>query len=299
MVFSVSVWADESNNKIRIGVIDQKTHKIKKISEVTIDEYIAGVISREIPDSWPVELKKAFTVCIRSWVYSNRERHKEEGFDFCNLTHCQAWERYDLKKDKYNLNSILEETADKYLFYKGRVVSGFYHSTCGGCTALAHDVFIEEYVPNLKARWDGPPKDHNCKDSPHYIWNSFISNADIEKIIKKILKRNISFEYIYISQRDRLGKRAKRITIVLDKGIKIIKAYDFWMAAGGILGWNMIKSTYFDIVKKDDGYLFIGHGNGHGIGLCQWGAKKLADNGYGWEKILKYYFPKCRITSRK
>lgn len=300
IVFSSScAAADEMPGFVKVGIVDLKTHRVKKIVNVPLNEYVAGVISKEVPNAWPNEAKKALAVLVRSWVYSNKERHSNEGFDFCNLTHCQSWQNYDLKKDRNNIKSIIQEIGTAVLEYKGKAISGFYHSTCGGSTALAQDVFMEEYLPYLKAKWDGPPKNHNCKESPHYSWNSFITNKDIAKLLRKVIKRDTKFDFIYISQRDKLGKRAKRITVVLDKGIKLIKAYDFWMAAGEILGWNMIKSTYFDLVRKDDGYLFIGHGNGHGIGMCQWGAKKLAEEGLGYERILRFYFPKCTLLSRQ
>lgn len=281
---------------IKLGIVNPKTQKVEKIVKLSLEEYIAGVLTREIPGDWPEELKKAQAVLIRTYALKNMKRHAKGGYNLCNLTHCQAWQDYKLGTKKEEIRSLVKATKGQVLMYKGKLVQPFYHSTCGGYTALAEDVFMQESLPYLRAGFDGFQGKPNCVDSPHYKWKSFLKEAEVFKIAEKILKRKVNFYDIEIHTRGKMKKRAKRMCFVGAEGDLFSNAYDFWMAAGQMFGWNIIKSTYFSVSQNRYGYDFTGHGNGHGLGMCQWGAMKLAKMGYDYKKILRFYFTKVKIV---
>jgi stage II sporulation protein D len=72
---------------------------------------------------------------------------------------------------------------------------------------------------------------------------------------------------------------------------KKLDAYPFWLKLGASFGWSEVKSLNFSVKKEGDRFVFTGKGMGHGVGLCQWGARKMALDGSNYRKILSHYFP--------
>ena len=131
-------------------------------------------------------------------------------------------------------------------------------------------------------------KKHNCANSPHYRWHYFISM----KNLKKILKEGVIGELKVLVKQGRVSSLAYNDG---NNSGKKIAASRFISRAGRLLGWNAIKSNYFFIRKTKGGYLFRGRGLGHGIGLCQWGAYKLALEGKMHLDILRFYYDNAKI----
>ena len=63
-----------------------------------------------------------------------------------------------------------------------------------------------------------------------------------------------------------------------------------------ILGYSNLKSTWFEVELKGSEITFRGKGYGHGVGMCQWGAKGMADHGHSYEAILKHYYPDAKLA---
>ena len=124
-----------------------------------------------------------------------------------------------------------------------------------------------------------------CMDSPHFLWNYQLDGEQMGKILDILGFSGSRVLSLEILQRN----ESKRVLQLAIKGGKA------WIEISGkefrrLLGYDQIRSTNF-IVKENQGvYSFAGLGWGHGVGLCQWGAKGMAEGGMNYRSILKYYY---------
>lgn len=270
-----------SNSYIKIGnrryrgffEIRRQGGGLLVINIVDMEEYLPGIIRREISTDWPMEAIKTQAVLARTYALVN-QKHKTEGFDLCSDVHCQVYGGMEAE-DRVAILAC-SATKNEVLCYNEKPAPVYYHACCGGLISDIRDVWGPS-LPYLKSMVCP-----YCQASPHYNWQCNLSYANIAK------KLGIS----RVSRVERTGQgRAKEVVIHHEEGKKVIKANDF----RNMFGSNLIKSTYFEIDQTWDGIRLIGKGWGHGVGLCQWGAKGMAGRGADYEEILSFYFPGCFI----
>lgn len=238
------------------------------------------------------EYIKAQAVCARSYAMSASGKHKEDGYDFCDSTCCQAINGKPMRAD---LVRIIKSTAGEYLCYKNKIIPAFYHSTCGGVTADSEDVFLEQ-INGIVSVKDTLCKKDLCAYSPHYTWKFIIGKDKLRDILNNC-GVNVGNYLPDIQITMVKNGRVKKMKFFGTK-TKTISGYDFYLLMGNKLGWGCIESTFFGVKKEKDNFIFTGRGLGHGIGLCQYGAFNMAQLGYNYKDILKHYFPLAEIKGR-
>lgn len=267
-----------------------------------IDEnsYIHSILVNEMPSSWHKEALKAQAVVTRSYIRKNMGRHKDRGYDFCDITHCQVYKGKTLSKNA--VKYAVTETNNEILQNNKKVIEALYHSTCGGNTANNEDIWINnEPIAYLR----GVPCKVNkinecfCSKSPHFKWNFSINIRKLEETLKKTFKPNSEetgkLMNIIIQDVSDSG-RVRKVNLIFQNQSFSITGYDFYLALGRNLGWHLLKSTCFIIKNRGNEYVFSGKGLGHGLGMCQWGAKAMAESGIQYKDILKHYFANSEIT---
>ncbi len=266
---------------------------VNRIDEYT---YIYSVLVNEMPISWSMEALKAQTVLIRTFTRRNLNRHKKDGYDFCDLTHCQVYKGVPTHNSK--LLDIIQQTTQEVLTYKGEIAEVFYHSTCGGMTANNNDIWIMGAPrPYLRSQRDQDRGQVFCKKSPHYSWSFEIKKEKLREVLNKVFSDGESlgnFLDLDIYEKTSSG-RVKYLLCNFSNGEKQISGYKFYLVLGKWLGWHLLKSTMFSIEETNGLYRFNGRGLGHGVGMCQWGAKGMAEQGYTYREILSHYFPQTKI----
>ena len=105
------------------------------INFVNINDYVAGVVGREMSASWPIEALKAQAVCARSFAIRSFNKHSSHGFNLCATQDCQAYQ--GIKGESESTIRASEETKDEVLTYEGKVAEALYSSSSGGATAYA------------------------------------------------------------------------------------------------------------------------------------------------------------------
>ncbi|HRP69502.1 MAG TPA: SpoIID/LytB domain-containing protein [Turneriella sp.] len=181
-----------------------------------------------------------------------------------------------VKKGDSAARVAVVETHDEVLYYGAQLAETFFHSSCGGTLASAEEVWGKN-VPYLKIQsssW--------CSTAPVYKWQVKIPYTEIGRRLK--LK---GVKAMRIVERSK-SKRVKTIQITTARGTKKIRGDKFRMALGAI----KVRSTFFGVAQKGSAVILTGRGFGHGVGLCQWGAKLQADkHGTHYRRILEHYFP--------
>ncbi|MBL7685407.1 MAG: SpoIID/LytB domain-containing protein [Deltaproteobacteria bacterium] len=303
------------------------------IEEIPLEEYVRGVLESEIPYGFPLEALKAQAVLIRTFALAHLDRHAKEGFSLCDLTHCQV---YGGRNQNYRiLEQAVKQTKSLILAYQFKPVEAVYHSTCGGHTSAFHQVFGGKEIPYLMGVSDqmtltpknpivqnsskDPPinqtsdKRHSteskkfteakiesyCKNSPHSIWENRISLHEMSEILKKTeMNPKGEIQNMRISEQEPQQGRAFALSIEGKRHFEV--RINQWMSAiGRVLGWSRIKSNWFEVKIENGEAVFRGHGLGHGVGLCQWGARGMAEAGKKFDEILFHYFPGTNLIEKE
>ncbi len=273
--------------------IDIENNELRIINEVPLEKYLCSVVACELVSD-KMEAVKAQAIVARTFAYKNLGRHKAKGYDFCDLTHCQVYKGSSYERE-YSIKAV-ESTSNEVITYKGEIAEAFYHSTCGGLTSEPLEIWGSSSYPYLISIADCSPsgKDY-CSNSPHYRWGCYINDDEMYYALKQNDKTNPGdyLTSLEVFERGDSGRVTK--VIIRGENTHIISGSKFRNSVCRVLGWGEIKSTDFDIQDSEYGYYFTGKGLGHGIGLCQWGAKSMAKEGYDAYQIIHFYFPRTKL----
>jgi len=204
--------------------------------------------------------------------------------------------------ERESTNRAVEETKNTVLLYSGDLAEMFYYSTCGGQTEASGNIFSKD-LPYLQSVRDGNPP--YCSINPGFSWTESYSGKDIISMLASaglIGNSNASFTSIEIEDRFPSG-RVKTLAVYYNDGSESnhaeingqkIRSVIRSKTTGGIL-----KSLNFEISSTGSGnwaeIKVIGKGNGHGVGLCQWGAIGQSRAGRNFKQILEHYFPGTKL----
>lgn len=286
-----------------------------------LEDYVAGVIANEIGSKAPLEAMKAQAVAARTHAVSLllSNSHKKDGYDLCNATHCQVY------KGKYRQNETVRlaasSTASEILIREGRVADATYHSCCGGRTDSSKAIWDGAPLPHLGGvlcdeaaaglnladeadarRWileETAEKGNSAWEASALAWSRQLKRRELAKNVGLA-----DIDHLVINRRGASG-RITDITFHGEKAVRLTSEYRIRQAFGGA------KSSFFYIeggfVTTDNGGVVIyppetvsikGRGSGHGVGMCQVGALKMARAGDDHLQILSHYYPGTEISTQ-
>lgn len=271
-----------------IKVCIKKNGCIHVINTLDIEEYVMGVLSKEMDSGWHEEALKAQAVVSRTFALymASESRKKNLPYDIENSIFHQVYDKTDCK----TLEKAVKETKGEILTYNGKIVPVFFHSNCGGRTAKSSDVWggYYEHITSVE--------DPYCINTPYSFWERSFSQKDLSRIFGVS-----SLEEITIEDKDASGRIISLRLKGKDDKIIRLTGHRFRMMVneGENVTFNnpdIIPSTNFNVRKEGMSFIFTGKGYGHGVGMCQWGAKKMAEKGFGYREILKHFFPNMEIS---
>jgi len=249
------------------------------INLVDAESYVAGVINQEIDSAWPEAAVDAQSVLARSYALKRSKERADQNYDLDRTVHDQVYGGL-AAEDEFSRASA-KRTRGRVLSYKGKTAWGLYHSCCGGRTELPSQVWNGEDRPYQKSVECG-----NCQDSPRYFWRFPEQGSVSGGRLSSILSIGPPVENVEIAETTLTGRAG---TLIITAGGKSYRfsGNDFRKR----VGYEKVRSTLFQVDREDGGFVFRGSGAGHGVGMCQWGAKELAEKGHSTEEILEFYFP--------
>lgn len=257
-----------------------KSGGLTAVNIVPVDDYLRSVVPEEMPTDWPAEALKAQSVAARSFSLASRGRHASEGYDLCTTTHCQLYT--GTAAEKTASTAAVRATRGEVLTYGGKPIEALFHTDSGGMTESSENVW-GSHVPYLRT-----VRDAQIKTLP---WTKTITRADLERklaakghAIGKVRSIALSPLAIGRAAKDRTASgRVKTMTVKGTKGAATLSGTT-WRSLLGL------KSTLFDAKLTKDAVTFTGYGSGHGLGISQWGAKRLAETGKSYADILHHYY---------
>jgi SpoIID/LytB domain protein len=255
------------------------------IQALPLETYVARVLAGEAARDSPAAALDVLAITIRTFALGNRDRHRADGFDLCDETHCQV-----VRTASAATTRAAQTTAGQMLMRNGVIASVFYSASCGGHTEIPSNVWPgADDPPYLPSNGDAA-----CGGAP--AWEAELDQADLLRAFRAAGFRGDRFRDLRIASRNQSG-RVARLGI---KGLtpSEISGQDLRVVVGRTLGWQHIKSTAFALHREGGAYRFNGHGSGHGVGLCVIGSTNLAARGIEAPAILAKYFPGADITTR-
>lgn len=262
---------------------------VTAVDEVGVEEYLEGVLPKEMSPDWPLEALKAQAVVARTFALKNLGKYSAEGFDLTGDQRSQVYSGLDVESER--VRRAVRETAGEVLVYGGALLPAHYHSCCGGKTLSPTAVWGGASAPKPLAG----VKDRHCRASPHFQWSAYFATDDILAALNQDRFTAARLEWIRPGPRD-AGGRLQAVRLRLDGRTHELPFKDLRR----LLGAGDLKSPQvWRIVARRKGFEFIGRGYGHGVGLCQWGARGLAEGGRAYRQILAHYFPGAAVSRRE
>lgn len=268
--------------QLRVYIAEQGS-----IQTMNFEDYIAGVVAAEMDPDWPVQALAAQAIKARTFTLQkiseqgtlpNRDAHASS-----NIEEFQA---YDASRINDNVREAVRLTRGMVAVYEGDFVRSWFHAYCGGITATpsAGLNFQDEDPPYLK------PVENPCRDyvdEDQEFWSATFSKGQIRSAVRSITNQDPGD---FGSMRIATEENGRAVTFKV--GEVEVSAPELRLA----LGSTVMRSTWVDPPEISGGSVkFSGRGYGHGVGMCQWGAKGWAEEGRSAEEIVKSFFPGVNI----
>lgn len=271
-------------------------HKTGEIKTVNLEEYLMGVVPAEMPPSFNLEALKAQAVAARTYIINRTgvENETHKNASVCtDSTHCKAymsdedsrvkWGSEWDKSYRFKIEKAVLETKGKIITYMDEPISAVFHSTSSGKTENSEDVW-QNALPYLRSVVsEGEEK------SPRFNSEVVISTDDFKNKMTELdgqvnLGNNPEKWIGNITYNDSGSVKNIHIGSGIYKGTQIRNTFG-------------LRSSNFKITVNEGKIIFSVTGNGHGVGMSQYGANHAAENGYTYEQILKKYYTGVEIKN--
>ena len=268
-----------------------------KVEEVKLDDYIACVVSAEMPVSYDIEALKAQAVVARTYtIYKITTSSKHKNADICDKsTCCQAWiskedrlKKWEEKEREDNWNKIItavNDTIGKIITYEGKPINAFFHANSGGKTQIPFYVWGGTGYPYLQV----------VETAGEDAYSQYSSEAKFtkEEFINKIKEEHKDFEIDFDKEKCiEITKRDESDRVVT---VKIGNLNLSGVETRTLLG---LRSANFTVEISDNEIKFKVIGYGHGVGMSQTGADALAKQGKNYEEIIKHFYVGVEIMDK-
>lgn len=250
-----------------------------EIYNMTLNDYLIGVVSCEMPALFNDETLKAGAVAARTFYmynYLNNKEYVAKSSDQCFISKEKMKDNWKENYEKYydKISSAVINTDNEIITYNDEIIHSYYFSMSNGYTENASYVFNESkpYLVSVSSSWE--------KSLNSYEKELFVSKEEV----KSKLNLNVNDFDITIKSRSESG-RVHEVEVLG----KVYSGIFFRKTFG-------LRSTDFDVNKNGEGFVFITRGYGHGVGMSQYGANMMAKEGYSYDEILSYYYKGTKLS---
>ncbi len=274
------------NGKSYRGTIELRNKKggLLVINDLNLEEYLQGVVAAEIPHDWEFEALKAQAVASRTYALYQKQISAGRPYDIVATVDGQVYSGKGGERE--SAVRAVRETEGMVLTYQGKIIPAFYHASCGGHTESAWELWGLD-APYLRG------VECDCQRISKYgAWEKRISTGVLASALAKQgyrLKKISRVEIVGITA----AGRVKQVDIHHAGGVARVPAETLRSA----IGYAAIPSVFFEIETEGDEIVISGRGLGHGVGLCQWGAREMAQRGRDYKAILMHYYPGTVLSS--
>lgn len=248
------------------------------INEVEIENYLAGVIESEGGGGKHKEYYKVQAILSRTYVLDHLKKHKKEGFSVCDRVHCQAY--HSMMRFTPSIKEAVNETKGVIMLDPNlKLADGFFFANCGGQTSAS------DFVWNTAVPYCRSVTDTFCIHSKQATWKKTIKKSEWENYLISHFgyPKNDSVLGPLMTEFEQQNRKAFYIAPQLGIPLRDIRVK------------FKLKSTWFSCHLEGNNVVLSGKGFGHGVGLCQEGAMRMAKLGFSFEQILNFYFTDIQL----
>lgn len=295
---SPAIWVDDHLYRGRLRLVRQGARKMLAINVVSLEDYVASVVDGEMPATFPQAARQAQAIVARTYVlFQTQTTRANPVYDVYATTRSQNYLGYQYRGrdgrryagESASSRRAADQTAGMICLSDGKTFCTYYTAVCGGRTAGGSAVF-DDPAPALESvtcAW--------CQEAELYRWTQEISAAEAsETIARQFAARGKRFDSLAALRRINRTLNIHEAIFELSDGRRRyrVSAIDFrrWFP-------TRIHSFQFEARIAAGQLIIEGKGHGHGVGLCQWGARGMAEGGSGPLEIIRHYYPGSEVVS--
>jgi stage II sporulation protein D len=254
-------------------IVTANNGNLKMINTLNLDDYVCGVVNAEVGKGRHPEFYKAQALLVRTYALSHLYKHLAEGFNLCDGVHCQVY--YGICYSSIIADAVKQTQHQVIVDNDLNLIVAAFHSNSGGQTVNSEDIWgsKKDYLRSVI--------DTFSIGMPSYSWKKTIPLSEWKSYLKKNkypIDDSEAFRHAtYLIQTSRLTHLQFQSHKIPLKNIR---------------DDLKLMSTLFNIHLNatSDSVIFYGRGFGHGVGLSQEGAMKMAKLGYTYEQIIRFYY---------
>lgn len=280
-----NVIEKEEKNKLFVRV---KRDSDSTIIPVALEDYVVGVLAGEMPISFHLEALKAQAVAARSYALRRVEANKTKEYDVTDGVSNQVylddgylrtkWQtEYEVNITK--LKRAVAETSLEYITYDGKIADALFFSTSNGFTENSEEIFSVEtpYLRSVESIWDQ-------QTSPVFSDQKIYVNDEFYQLLGLPTSGELKIEVLQKSSTGRILR---------------ININNTEMKGSDVATKLKLRSNDFEITEEDNIITIKTNGYGHGVGMSQYGALGMANDGYTYDEILMHYYQGVKIEKLK
>ncbi len=280
------IQVNGSSYRGALEVRRQKNGLLLVVNELDLESYLRGVVAAEIPYEWEVETLKAQAVAARTYALYQKQEAGKRPFHMRATVGSQVY--LGKRGERPSTDQAIRETAGLVLEYRGEIISAFFHSSCGGHTEDAFELWGID-APYLKG------VDCECQRISRYgLWEKRFQTSAVAVALGRSGFRMNGITEVELDSITPAG-RVRSVSFRDRNGSVSVPAETL----RAVVGYARLPSVFFEAEVLDGEVVFSGRGLGHGVGMCQWGAREMAQRGFDFCAILGHYYPGTKMVKRK
>jgi stage II sporulation protein D len=297
---SPAVWVEGHQYRGTVRFYRLGSGAITVVNVLPLEDYIASVVDSEMPAAFPEEARKAQAIVARTYaLYQKQVADRAAVADLFASTRSQKYLGFQYREGGKLIageseagRKITAATRGKACHYHDKIFCTYYCAVCGGSTVKGTEVFADAAPPLVSVKCD------YCREARLYRWTAEISKTDMQKELEPWLKEKGKsagpLKTVSLVRSNPGGGAFPEFDIRTGKQSARISGPELRQLLGG----RGLYSPRFTIEDRGKIFEIAGRGHGHGVGLCQWGARGQALEGRTCEQILKHYYPGSTVATR-
>ncbi len=252
------------------------------VNAVDLEQYVAAVVASEVPATWPKEALRAQAVAARTFAVAQKVAQGPGARAHLGASVIDQVYRNAASPPAAAMEAA-RETAGEVLTYGSAPIAAYFSASCGGKSESAEEAF--HLAPGTTPYIKGGEEDEDAR-----AWTARLPLAEITATLRKAGRMQAAIRGIAVDSRSASG-RARMLRLETSSGSRQLAAVELRQ----LVGYTRLPSLQFEVASEGDVAVFRGRGSGHGVGLCQWGARGRALNGASYRQILAHYYPGAEI----
>ena len=296
----------QCGNPIYYGKLEiiKNGEKLNLINELPLEKYLEAVVPSEMPASYEPQALCAQAVCARTYAWKHMQEKGIDGYN-ADVDDSVNYQVYGNVFPEASTDQAVKNTCGQIMMKDGEPVEAYYFSTSAGITSTDEIWGARKaaaYLKSVVCDFD--------RDSPWRSWKTVLPWQKLQEQVRILFEDDSELMTVEVVKKNESGAVISLQVTTKKESYEIDQEYSIrkFLSPEGCMitekdgtkieGGTLLPSAYFTLKqKKEESLEITGGGYGHGVGMSQNGADKMAEQGYTWEEILEYFFNQVRIET--